>query len=268
MRSGEDKSANLSAAGRLVAQAATAGAKLVVLPEMFACCGRWPVMLEQAEPVPGPTSRALAELARRHAIVLVAGSFCEQASVPGRAYNACLVLGPDGALLAHYRKIHLFDVALEGQPAFRESDWLLPGEAVVVADTPLGKLGIAICYDLRFGGLFERLGGAGAEVLCVPAAFTATTGRDHWELLVRARAVEQQAYVVAANQVGRHSETWTTYGHSLIVDPWGRVLADAGDEEGIVVAEIDAERIFETRARVPALAHRRPLGGPSTDEVR
>lgn len=262
MCSQEDVGGNVAAATRCIEQAVDAGARLVVLPEMFACFGRWEQMLASAEPVPGPTSRAMSALAARRKIVLVAGSLCEQIAGEAKVHNTSLVFGPDGSLLARYRKAHLFDVDLPGQLTVMESRWLVPGEKAVAVPTPLGTLGQAICYDLRFPALFARLEEAGAEVLCVPSAFTAATGRDHWEVLVRARAIESQAFVVAANQTGQHAGQFVAHGHSAIVDPWGKVLAMAGEEVEVVMAPIDLARVEEVRRRLPALRHRRPIGPP------
>jgi predicted amidohydrolase len=259
MNSGEDSAANLATAAKLVEEAAREGAQLVVLPEMFACLGRWEVMVASAESIPGPTSRLLADLARRLKITLVGGSFCETSDSQGKVFNTSLLLGPEGNELARYRKIHLFDVELSDQMSFKESRWLAPGDRVASTTTECGQLGQAICYDLRFSELFARLADAGTEVLCLPSAFTLATGRDHWEVLVRARAIENQAYVVAANQVGRHTEQWVSYGHSMIVDPWGSVLALAQDDEQIIVADIDLDRVAHIRSRLPALANRRRL---------
>lgn len=258
MSSGTDREANLAAAGELVARAAGQGARLVVLPELFNCLGAWQQMLAAAESIPGPTSDWLSEVAKRHNIVLVGGSICEAAS-SGRAYNTSLLFGPDGQLLAAYRKLHLFDVDLPGQVTYRESQWLDAGEQVVVQDTPAARLGLAICYDLRFGRLFDALATARAGVLAIPSAFTAATGRDHWEILVRARAIECQAFVLAANQHGQHTPQFSTWGHSLIVDPWGRILAEVNEGATVAVATLDFEAQRAIRARLPALTHRREI---------
>jgi predicted amidohydrolase len=258
MNSGAEKAANQDVAGELIARAAAQGARLVVLPELFNCLAAASEMLAGAEPIPGPTSDWLGELARRYQIVLVGGSICEAAG-GGRAYNTSMLFAPDGRLLATYRKLHLFDVDLPGQVTYRESSWLAPGGQVVVEGTPCGRLGLAICYDLRFGRLFDALATAGAEVLCVPSAFTEATGRDHWEILVRARAIECQAFVLAANQHGRHTPQFATWGHSVIVDPWGRILAQADEGPGVAVALLDFAQLRAIRARLPALAHRRAI---------
>lgn len=257
MNSGEDKTANLAAATRLVEQAAAQGAGLVVLPEMFPCLGRPPAILAAGEPIPGPTSEAMRGLAARHKILLVAGSLPESGAPDGRVYNTCLVFSPAGELLAKYRKLHRFDVDLPDVPNQRESAWCAAGDERVCVDTPLGKLGIAICYDLRFPELFRALALDGAELIVVPSAFTAQTGKDHWQVLVRARAIESQAYVLAANQFGTHAANMTSYGRSCIVDPWGVVVATASDGAGVAIAEVDRARVAQVRARMPVLAHAR-----------
>lgn len=259
MSSGEDKAENLATAESLVTAAARQGAELVVLPEMFACLGRWPAMVASAEPADGPTARWLGELAARLEIVLVGGSYAVRSADATRVFNASLTFDRQGQQLARYDKLHLFDIDLPGEVAFRESDWVAPGNRVVSTDTDVGRLGEAVCYDLRFSELFLRLSDAGSQIICIPSAFTEATGRAHWEVLVRARAIETQAYVVAANQTGRHGEALTTFGHSMIVDPWGRVLASAEESIGSIVAEIDLDYVDEVRRRQPLAKHRRRL---------
>jgi len=253
-----DKEANIAAAVRLVEEAAGRDARLVVLPEFFNCLGNMEEVVAQAEPIPGPTSRTMSELAARLRITLLAGSICEQSDQPGKGRNTSLLFGPDGKELAVYRKMHLFDADFPGQVTFTESDWIVPGGQIVCSATPLGTLGQATCYDLRFPELFRRLADRGMDVLAFPSAFAATTGRAHWEVLLRARAIENQVYVVAANQYGRHTPNFTTYGCSMIVDPWGQVLdraAESGD--AVVLAEIDRQRMAEVRRSLPSLKHRK-----------
>jgi len=264
MMSGEDPAQNLRAAVSLVEQAAAGGAQLVVLPEMFLCYGRPSKIVAAAEPIPGPTSDTLCELARRLKITLVAGSFCERAAQPKedtvepeRGFNTSLLIAPDGAIIATYRKRHLFDIEIPGEVRSRESSWLIPGDAICVTDTPCGRIGQAICYDLRFPELFRALVDADATLICIPSAFTAATGRDHWEVLLRARAIENQLYVIAPNQFGPHAPGLTSYGHSMIVDPWGTVLATASEGEGLIFSEVDLSRVTTVRERLPALSHRR-----------
>jgi len=254
---GEDKTQNLRSAFALVEQAAAEGAQLVALPELFTCLGRPAAVLASAEDVPGPTSQALCDLARRLAITLVAGSFSERSPEPTKAFNTSLLIGPDGSVLAKYRKRHLFDLEIPGQVSCRESSWLLPGDKMCATTTACGRIGQAICYDLRFPELFRQLVDLGCDLFCVPSAFTLATGRDHWEVLLRARAIENQAYVIAPNQFGQHAPGLTTYGRSMIIDPWGTVLATAADGEGVIAADVDLGRVAAVRERLPALAHRR-----------
>jgi deaminated glutathione amidase len=260
MRSGVDKQANLAEATRLVALAAERGAELVVLPELFNLCGDLRRAAAEAEPMTGATARFLSELAATHHIWLVGGSIAEQASdgeAADKAYNSSLLFDPEGMLHDVYRKMHLFDVDLGLQLRVQESDSLLPGQKVTSLATDLAHLGLAICYDLRFPELFRELSSRGVELLCIPAAFTKKTGQDHWQLLVRARAVENQCYVIAANQAGEHAPGNTSYGHSLIVDPWGRILAEASEEQAeVITADISAERLLEVRRCLPSLQHR------------
>ena len=258
LHSGEDKAANLALATELVEQAAGRGARLVVLPEFFNCLGHFESIIAAAEPIPGPTSQAMSALARRLQITLLAGSFCEQSDQPGKAYNTSLLFGPDGQQLACYRKLHLFDVDVPDMLRVTESDWILPGSDVICTTTPLGTLGQATCYDLRFPELFRRLIDRGMDVLVFPSAFALPTGRVHWEVLLRARAIENQVYLVASNQYGPHTRNLESYGCSMIIDPWGTVLdraAETGDT--VVMAEIDPGRTAEIRRGLPALTHRK-----------
>jgi len=258
LHAGTDKEANVRAAAHWVEAAAAAGAELIALPEVFAWRGPLDQERGHAEPVPGPTSDRMAELARRLGIHLVAGSVLE--AVPGqdRPFNTCLVFGPDGRRLAAYRKIHLFDIDLPGRVTVQESASRGRGEDVVTAQTDLGHLGLAVCYDLRFPELFRRLGTAGAEIVVLPSAFTRPTGQAHWETLVRARAIENQCFLIAPNQFGRSSGGIEDYGNSLIVDPWGTVLARGEDEgAGFVMARLDADVLGRVRRELPALSHRR-----------
>jgi predicted amidohydrolase len=273
MHSGSDKAANLEIASALVSRAAAKGAQLIALPEVFAWRGPQSGELDQAEPIPGPTTEAMSALARRLGIHLVAGSILElPAAPPDRhshgtplPYNSATLFGPDGSLLALYRKIHLFDVDLPGRVSIRESDARAPGEAVVCADTALGRLGLAVCYDLRFPELFRALADAGAEVVVMPSAFTRPTGEAHWETLLRARAIENQCFVLAPNQHGLSTQGFADHGHSLVVDPWGTVLAcGSGDRDEAIGASLDAEVLERVRRELPSLRHRR-LGHPRPD---
>jgi deaminated glutathione amidase len=257
MASGPDRAANLERARALVREAAARGARLVVLPEVFAWRGPRGGEAAIAETIPGPTTTTLGELARELRIHLCAGSLLEAAAGEARPYNTSCLIGPSGDLLARYRKIHLFDVDLPGRVAVQESATRAPGDEVVVVPTECGTLGLSVCYDLRFPELYRRLVRGGAQVLLVPSAFTFPTGAAHWEVLCRARAVENQCYVVAPNQSGMSPHGFADYGDSLIADPWGRVLARAGDGEGVATAEIDLGYLTRVRRELPALAHRR-----------
>jgi len=257
MTSGEDKARNLEAAGELIRRAVRRGARFVALPETFNGCGRLDVLAREAEPVPGPTLRRMAALAKTLKIHLLAGSILERGPAPGKAYNTSALLDPSGRIVATYRKMHLFEADIAGHVGVREPDVLLAGEEVVAARTPFGVVGLSICYDLRFPELYRTLAARGAEILCVPSAFTLMTGKDHWEVLLRARAIENQAYVIAPNQCGMHANGVATYGHSMIVDPWGVVAACVSEGEGLAVAELDPAVLAAARKRVPALRSRR-----------
>ena len=258
MRSTLDKDANLQTAERLIRQAAEREAKLIALPELFNCLGPLPEMIGQAEPIPGPTSDRLASLAAELQVTLCAGSITEKSAIPGKGHNTSLIFGPQGELLGQYRKMHLFDVVIPGGPNITESDFMSPGEKIVLTAAGDVRLGHATCYDLRFPELFRVLASGGADVLVVPAAFTFVTGRDHWEVLLRARAIENQAYVVAANQFGEHGAGLRSWGHSLIIDTWGERLAEGpGDAEEVLIATLQPNRLASVREKLPALKHRR-----------
>jgi predicted amidohydrolase len=254
-----DPEANYSQASGLIERAAGHGARLVATPEHTRVLLPPAEMVRSAEPIDGPTCRRYAALAERLGIVLLLGSFNERIDEPGRCANTSVVFGPDGRVLAVYRKIHLFDVDVSESVRYRESERVAPGASPVVAETPLARLGLSICYDLRFGNLYRRLVRDGAEVLCVPAAFTLTTGRAHWEVLIRSRAIEFQSFVIAPAQWGRHDDDGLreTFGHAMIVDPWGQVLATAPDGPGLALAEIDLDRVSRVRGAIPVAAHAR-----------
>ena len=264
---GADRQSNLTAAGALVDEAAGAGAELVVLPEYFSVAGTPEVLRMRAEPLDGPTLTWASAIASRHGIHLVVGSIPERTErLDGRLFNTSCLVGPDGDTLAVYRKIHLFDVALQGVE-FRESATMAPGDSAVVA--PVGTwgvdgahalVGLSLCYDVRFPELYRMLTLGGAEIIAVPAAFTAMTGPDHWELLLRARAVEEQVFVIGAGQVGDLPAGMPRcHGHSMIVDPWGTILAERTDPSpGVVLADIDPGDMDDVRARLPVLANRQP----------
>lgn len=266
MVSGREPAQNLAAAARLVGEAAAAGAQLVVLPENFAAYNPvdLPALAEEAGDNNAPLQSFLAQLARRHRIWLVGGSIplrCAPAGNDLRVFASCLVYSPAGELAARYDKLHLFDVDIaDAQGRYRESERFRFGDAVVVVETPFGRIGIAICYDLRFPELFRAQVERGAEIIVLPSAFTRLTGQAHWEILLRARAIENTCFVLAAGQGGRHDERRETFGHSMIVDPWGAVLAGLDEGEGVAVARLDARTLSDVRARLPALEHRRLRG--------
>jgi predicted amidohydrolase len=252
-----DRAANLAAADRLVREAAARGAQLVLLPEKWTVLGSGAQLREGAEPIDGPAISWARECARELALELVAGSFVERGA-DGRLHNTSVHISPDGEIRAVYRKIHMFDVTIDGI-AYRESEHEDAGEEIVLSDTAGGvELGLTICYDLRFPELYRILALRGARVLLVPAAFTLATTRDHWEALLRARAIENQAFVVAANQIGENEPGRFSGGRSMIVDPWGVVLAQAGDGVGVIVADLDLARLAAIRESLPSLANRRP----------
>ncbi|MBC8868745.1 MAG: carbon-nitrogen hydrolase family protein [Planctomycetes bacterium] len=265
MTSGPDKARNLATAVRLVEEAAARGAQLIALPELFNCLADSATIVSQAEPVPGPTSLAMSELAARLQVTLLAGSIAQRVEGSDKVFNASLLFSPKGEQLACYRKIHLFDIDLPGQITFQESGFMQAGDRLVVTETAIGRLGQATCYDLRFPELFRRLVDAGADVLCVPSAFTLATGRDHWQPLLRVRAIENQTYVIASNQYGNNGPGIVTYGRSAIIDPWGVSLAIAADGETVITAEIDLDHQAEIRERLPALRHRRNLDEMNLD---
>lgn len=261
MASGPNLAANLLEAERLIAEAAAQGARLVVLPENFALMGlseRDKLAVREPEG-DGPLQSFLAAQARRHGVWLVGGTIPLAALAPEKARAAALVYDGRGERVARYDKLHLFDVDLveSEDQRYVESETLEPGERVVVLDSPFGRMGLAVCYDLRFPELFRQMADEGMELLVVPAAFTAITGKAHWEILLRARAIENLVFVVAAGQGGFHASGRATHGHSMIVDPWGGVLAERGGGSGVVAAELDLERQRAIRRRFPALDHRR-----------
>jgi predicted amidohydrolase len=258
MNSGSDVAANEASALKLIDDAARGGADLVALPEVWPCQGSAPEVRAAAEPVPGPRTERLAEAARRSATWIQGGSVLELAD--GHVFNTSVLFDRTGTLVASYRKIHLFDADPPGGQPSRESSVYSPGEAVVTAETEFGRVGLSICYDVRFPELYRMLAVAGAQILFVPSSFRYETGRDHWDVLLRARAIEDQAFVVAAGQWG----TWgspgrerRSYGNSLAVDPWGRVLARAPEGVGVTFAELDLAEIRRVREVLPALRHRR-----------
>lgn len=251
---------NLAAASDLIREAAARGADLVATPEMTTLVER---RADRARAAARPESEdpalpAFRDLARELSITLLIGSM--PVLLPdGSLANRSFLIGPDGGLVARYDKIHLFDVELGGGESYRESAVYRGGARAVLAATAKARLGLSICYDLRFASLYRKLAAAGAEILCVPAAFTRVTGEAHWHVLLRARAIETGCFVIAPAQTGRHEDGRETFGHSLVVDPWGEVLADAGEAPGTLVADLDLDRVGEARRRIPALRHDRPI---------
>ena len=258
LNSTADPASNLGVADRLTRAAAADGAKLIVLPEKWTAIGSDEDVRAAAESLDGPAIQWARAIARELRIDLVAGSILERIAGRERLANTSVHVDPEGEVKAAYRKLHMFDVEVGGR-TYRESELEEPGDEIVCSETSDGvELGLSICYDLRFPELYRILAVRGARILMVPAAFTLTTTRDHWETLLRARAIENQAFVIAANQVGEHPGGHRSGGRSMIVDPWGVVLAQAPDRETHVLAELDLERQREIRAQLPSLANRRP----------
>jgi predicted amidohydrolase len=259
LNSTADFERNIARARDFIQEAAHHGASLVALPEHFAYLGPEEKSPPSAQPLDGPLVQEFRGLARNLGIFLLLGSFPE-AAIPERPYyNTSVLIGIGGQILARYRKIHLFDVDISGGPVFQESKTVQAGSEVVavsLAPTPF-TAGLSICYDLRFPELYRSLADRGANLIFIPAAFTLATGRDHWEVLIRSRAIENQAYVVAPAQWGEHSKGRKSFGRALIVDPWGTVLAQAPDKEGIIYAELDHDRLTRLRQEMPVLRHRR-----------
>jgi nitrilase len=259
MISGPDVAPNLATAARLIADAAAAGAQLVALPEYFPLIGATDADRLAAREVDGngPIQDFLALTARQHGLWLIGGSIPLMADNPAKLRNSCLVFDPQGKRVARYDKIHLFGFK-KGEEAYDEAATIERGDQVVAFDSPFGRIGIAICYDLRFPELFRSMAQLPnpVDLLVLPAAFTETTGRAHWELLLRARAVENQCYVLAAAQGGQHPNGRMTHGNSMVIDPWGEVLARMDKGEGVVLAELDRQRLVDTRSSLPALKHR------------
>lgn len=261
MSSQDDLAKNLVRARDLVARAADGGAEVVLLPENFAYFGSEETKRAIAEPIgdapEGEILGAIADAARRAKVHVIAGGMPERAADAARPYNTCVVVTPEGRVAAKYRKVHLFDVEVGDGQRYCESASTTPGDAVLTVAIGGFSVGLSVCYDLRFPELYRKLADAGAEVVVVPAAFTLATGKDHWHVLLRARAIESQAYVVAAAQWGNHPRGRRTYGKSLIVDPWGDVVAQCPEGEGVVIADVDRDYLRRVRANLPSLRHRR-----------
>lgn len=257
MTSGQDEAANLEKALRLLGEAAERGAALAALPENFYFMKGGGAEEPPAISIDSAPVAALRGLAVERGMFILAGTIPEKIEGSPKMRNTSLLIGKDGSILAAYRKIHLFDVNIPDGAVHRESDYIEPGGEATLVDTPLGVFGLTVCYDLRFPELYRRLVFSGARTVFVPAAFTAHTGEAHWETLLRARAIENQVFVVAPGQYGAHGGGRRTWGHSMIVDPWGVVLAEAPDEECVITAEIDYARLREVREQIPCLKHAR-----------
>lgn len=258
MNSGRRREENVARALALVDQAADQGAEFALLPEYMTFLGTYSEFAEMSESVPGRTTEQLGAKARQHGIYLHGGSLIEKSGDPNRFYNTSLLFDPGGELIARYRKIHLFDVNIPGQVSDTESKKILPGEDIVVVDLREFRLGMSICFDLRFPEFYRQMAVAGAEVLVVPAAFTRATGRAHWEILLRARAIENHAYVLAAAQYGKDGASTWRYGRSMIIDPWGTIMAAAPETgEAVLIVEVQREHILRRRQQLPVLEMRR-----------
>lgn len=261
MASGPQVTANLQEAGRLIQEAASQGAELVVLPENFALMAeheRAKLEIQETEGN-GPIQQFLAQQAKQHQVWVVGGTIPLISSESDRVYASCLVYNPHGQQVVRYDKIHLFDVETGNNESYQESQTIVPGQHIVTFDAPMGRVGLAICYDLRFPELFRCLQAQAVQLLCVPSAFTEITGKAHWDLLTRSRAVENLCYLIAADQGGYHVNGRKTYGDSLIVDPWGNVLNRLAQGPGIVLADIDLAHQTQLRHRFPTLQHRKIL---------
>lgn len=259
LNSTPDMDHNLSRARALIQEAASQGAQLIALPEHFAYLGPEDLKPPSAQPLDGPLVSEFEDLARKLGVFLLLGSFPELTPGESRPFNTSVLLSPQGEILASYRKMHLFDVDLDQGPRYRESQFIQAGTELAVVPLPGTPFtaGLAICYDLRFPELFRALTAQGMDLLLLPAAFTLATGRDHWEVLIRARAIENQCYVIAPAQWGQHSPGRRSFGRALIVDPWGLILAQAPDGEGVIYARLDHDRLQRLRRELPCLRHRR-----------
>ena len=258
-----DMAANLDAACTFIRQAAADGASFVLLPENVTLLAGGSAMRDSAPDAGGhPGRETFAGVARETGVWLLAGSMAEKAG-DGRLANRSLLFDADGDTVAEFDKIHMFDVTLDDGESYRESASYRPGDRAVLAETPWGPLGMTVCYDMRFPGLYRSLAQAGAVMLSVPSAFTVPTGRAHWHVLLRARAIETGCFVFAPAQCGTHYGKRRTYGHSLIIDPWGEILAEAGEEPGVIFADIDLDAVAAARAKVPSLSHDRKFEAPT-----
>ena len=257
MRSDLEKSTNIKRAVAMITQAVDQGAECICLPETFNCLGTYPEMVDQAEAIPGRTINVLSDLASKHGVYIHCGSIFEKTEHSTKAFNTSVILDANGDIAATYRKIHLFDVDIPGDFNSYESHWVTPGDQIIALETPLGKIGLSICYDLRFPEIFRKLAQQGVQITFLPSAFRRTTGAAHWEILLRARAIENQSYVLAANQWGTPAVGISHYGNSMVVNPWGDVIARAQDEsDSILVVDINLKELMTIRSQLPALKHR------------
>lgn len=259
LNSSKDRDANVEKALLLIDRAANKGAQFVLLPEYLTFMGHYRKYDQFSESIPGPTSEAMSAKARQHGITIHAGSLIERSPFPGRFFNTSLLFNPQGELIAQYRKVHLFDVDVPGKVTVKESAILAPGNQLAIVKLQEFCLGMSICFDLRFPELYRALALAGAEMFVIPAAFTRDTGEAHWHILVRARAIENHAFVMAAGQCGADANGHFCYGHSLIIDPWGVILAEApAEEETILLADIDIAQVHQRREQIPVLSVLQP----------
>jgi predicted amidohydrolase len=259
MTSKPDLAQNLAVAEELIELAVRRGAELIGLPENFAFLGNEETKLQQAQAIADQTEKFVKTMAQRFQVTLLAGGFPAPVGDDNpKAYNTAILTAPDGVELARYHKVHLFDVDVPDGNTYQESQTVMAGTTYppIYESDKLGKIGLSICYDVRFPELYRHLSQQGAEVLFIPAAFTAFTGKDHWQVLLQARAIENTCYVIAPAQTGRHYERRFTHGHAMIIDPWGVILADAGEEPGMAIAEISPQRLKQVRQQMPALQHR------------
>ncbi len=268
MNTQDDKHANIAAALDLIDRAAATGARLIALPEVWPYLGPDDVSRDQAETIPGPITELLAQRARRHGIYIHGGSIYETRPGDPGMYNTTVVIDPTGEIIARYSKIHMFDVVLDGVARYQESSTVTPGNEVAITEIDGVQVGLTICYDLRFPELFRILALKGAQAIMLPAAFTLMTGKDHWEPLIRARAIENELYMIAPAQWGTHPPGKWCYGRSMVVDPWGTVVTTATDGVGIAYATVDPSRVEAVRRQIPSLANRRPEAYTWPEESR
>src|SRR5215204_4002173 len=268
MNSQGDRRANIATALDLIDRAAATGARLVALPEVWPYLGPDDVVRDQAETIPGPITEVLAQRARRHGIYIHGGSIYESRPGDPGMYNTTFVLDPMGEIIARYSKIHMYDVVLDGVAEYQESATVTPGDEIAITEIDGIQVGLTICYDLRFPELFRILALKGAQAILLPAAFTLMTGKDHWETLIRARAIENQLYMIAPAQWGTHPPGNWCYGRSMIVDPWGTVVTTATDGVGFAQATVDPSRVAAVRRQIPSLTNRRPEAYAWPEESR